>query len=578
MNKLSQTLNRIDGKGYKAYKDIKGSYYDGDLRLDVDYVQGDPFAAPSKLRVSLPVDVCEIPDEFLSDEISRIATEDYIARAFRRQIPEVAKRFRGTGKSGSIMIDAGLQSILERTAIAITDDIVEARIEVGLPARGRKVLGRQAEEMLCDEIPELLEQAAVFNDAHIRNCRAYAQTMVNYHHIRQVLKDRELVAFVADGSILPRESGISDRPMDPGDCIPFESPEQLAIEIELPHPVGDRNTIRGMGIPKGITLIAGGGYHGKSTLLRAIEVGIYPHIPGDGREYVVTDPDAVKIRAEDRRRIEKADISPFINGLPDGSSTETFSSEEASGSTSQAAAIMEAIESGASTLLADEDTSATNLMIRDARMQKLVANEYEPITPFVDRIAGLYQSSGISSILVMGGSGDYFDVADHVIMMKDYRAYDVTADAKKIADEMPTNRQKEPAADHQSKYRRVPDSRTIDPSKGKKTAKIDAKGKETVTFGTETIDLRCVEQLVDTSQTRAAAMALWQLTKFNSQSAIPEMLDRLDEMLDQDGLESLSAFGANGEHPGNFARPRRHEIAAALNRLRSLRINPEVKE
>ena len=101
-----------------------------------------------------------------------------------------------------------------------------------------------------------------------------------------------------------------------------------------------------MGIRKGITLIVGGGYHGKSTLLKALEAGVYNHIAGDGREFVITDDTAFKLRAEDGRSITGVDISPFIKNLPNKKDTVHFSTEDASGSTSQAANLMEALESG----------------------------------------------------------------------------------------------------------------------------------------------------------------------------------------------------------------------------------------
>ncbi len=236
-----------------------------------------------------------------------------------------------------------------------------------------------------------------------------------------------LVAFIANGAILPRESGVSEKPLTQG-ALPFLAPPSLEIEVELPN----QGKIKGLGIKKGITLITGGGFHGKSTLLKALERGIYNHIPGDGREGVVTLESAVKIRAEDGRFIASTDISPFISNLPFNLDTQKFSTPNASGSTSQAANIIEALESKSKLLLLDEDTCATNFMIRDKRMQTLIHKEDEPITPFIDRVKELYTSFGVSTILVLGGCGDYLEVADTVIMMKNYKPLDVTLPAKKI--------------------------------------------------------------------------------------------------------------------------------------------------
>ena len=169
--------------------------------------------------------------------------------------------------------------------------------------------------------------------------------------------------------------------------IHFVSPSSMEVTLNLPN----HGPLKGMGIPKGITLIVGGGYHGKSTLLEALELGVYNHIAGDGREYVITESDAVKIRAEDGRSIKSADISLFINDLPNGKDTCCFYTEDASGSTSQAANVMEAIETGSRLLLIDEDTSATNFMIRDELMQRVVKRSQEPITPFIERVQWLAQ-------------------------------------------------------------------------------------------------------------------------------------------------------------------------------------------
>ena len=222
------------------------------------------------------------------------------------------------------------------------------------------------------------------------------------------------------------------------------------MEVELP--TIHHGLIKGMGLPKGVSLIVGGGYHGKSTLLKAIEKGVYNHIRGDGREWVISSNNTVKIRAEDGRRIEKVDIKYFIDNLPGGEDTRQFSSVNASGSTSQAANIMEAIEIGSDLLLMDEDTSATNFMIRDAKMQALVAKEKEPITPFIDRIRSLYEKHEISTILVIGGAGDYLDVADQVVMLDAYQVYDVSARAKEVAKSIESNRLSD-VKDDQLKYR-----------------------------------------------------------------------------------------------------------------------------
>ncbi|MDP6559575.1 MAG: ABC-ATPase domain-containing protein, partial [Candidatus Binatia bacterium] len=418
---LRNILSRIDGRGYKAYKEIQGAYDFGQFILYTDHVQGDPFASPSKVRVRVAQDAALIPKGLFGNKIRCVVLQDWLARGIHAAIRRMVRGSRGTGGSGGISIDAGAQEVLERTAVLVTGDWVEARLEVGLPAAGRTVLGRQAVAILCDEIPEIVKSSLFWDRLPQKEGREFVECVENQEHIRRQLEPSGLVAFVADGAILPRESGASDRPHSGAQAVPFKSPDSFRVTIELPNPVrGGERSISGMGIPRGVTLIVGGGYHGKSTLLRALERGVYPHIPGDGREYVVTCADGVKIRAEDGRRIEQVDISPFISDLPYGRSTSAFSTEDASGSTGQAANIIEALEMGATVLLLDEDTSATNFMVRDARMQALVDKKNEPITPFLDRVRELYEKIGVSTVLIMGGCGDYFDVADAVIMMREY--------------------------------------------------------------------------------------------------------------------------------------------------------------
>ena len=278
-------------------------------------MQGDPFASPSKVRVRVKQSTAQIPGDLFSSFVRRVALEDFLARQVHQALRRHCRGGRGTGKSGIMTVDAGGQEVLQRTATVVNADWVEVRLQAGLPARGRSVLARQAEEMLCDELPRVVEDALYWSNLPQEEARRFVECVENQEHIRTRLEELNLVAFVADSAILPRASGATDRPLAPKQAVVFKAPESLRVTLECPNPVetGDDTacTISGMGIPKGVTLIVGGGYHGKSTLLKAIERGVYPHVPGDGREYVVTGRDAVKIRAEDGRRVEQVDISPF---------------------------------------------------------------------------------------------------------------------------------------------------------------------------------------------------------------------------------------------------------------------------
>ena len=555
---LRSTLLQLDGHGYKAYKEIKGRYEFQNFTLVIDYVQGDPFASPSQFRILMPQGVAQFPPQLYQTRTREIALRDYLTRQFEQAAQEMSSR-RGTGKSGLIAIARTGQEILERTSVFIDDESVEIRFLVGLPARGRRILGRGAVEMLCEEIPEIVETLR-YSSLDSPTIQKHVETAEDADWLRQQLPKHGLVAFIPNGAILPRRSGVDARPLLE-EAIPWQTPD-LSVQFTCPN----RGLIEGMGIPVGITLIVGGGYHGKSTLLRAIELGVYNQIPGDGRELVVTDPAAVKIRAEDGRSIAGVDISPFINHLPQNRSTSQFSTANASGSTSQAANIIEALEAGAKVLLVDEDTAATNFMIRDRRMQQLIAKDKEPITPFIDKVRQLYQDYGVSTILVMGGSGDYFDVADTVIAMENFQPDNVTESAKAVAQQYATERDSEGGQQFGRITPRVPLSESIDPSRGRRAVKLKVRDVDEIAFGTQEIDLAAVEQIVDVGQLRAIAAALVYAKRYLNHP-ISAILKRVMADIDAQGLDILSAFPQ-----GDLARFRRFELAAALNRLRGLQI------
>ncbi|MFQ5738721.1 MAG: ABC-ATPase domain-containing protein [Acidobacteriota bacterium] len=565
---LRQTLQRIDGRGYKAYQDLQGAYQLPGFTLSIDHVQGDPFAALSRLSVRVDAQHAEFPAELRLSPVRRIALADFLTREFDRSARRIAKGRRGTGKSGRIEIECGGQEVLQRNSIVVGSGWIESRFTVGLPAAGRRVLARQAEEMVLGEIPRIVQQALFYRRLDGARLQRHVLTLEDQQALRRQLDEKGLVAFVADGSILPRRSGIDDRPLEPDGqqpVIPFVSPPSLRLQLDRPN----SGPIPGMGLPKGMTLILGGGFHGKSTLLRALERSVYDHIPGDGREWVVTVDSAVKIRAEDGRSVEKVDISPFVNHLPFSKDTTVFSTENASGSTSQAANIIEALEMGAQLLLIDEDTSATNFMIRDARMQSLVAKSREPITPFVDWVRELFERHGTSTILVMGGCGDYFEVADQAILMDQYRPLEVSREIRSLLQSFPSQRQSEREKPLDRIPQRSPQPRSFDASRGRREVKIDARGLKSVLFGTTLIDLGCVEQLVDRAQTRAIGQAIHYYAEryASGGESLRQGLDKLGQDLERLGLDILSPFKS-----GNLARPRIFEIAAAVNRLRTLKV------
>ncbi len=563
---LRRKLGRIAGASYRSYKSLAGAYQFGDFVLHIDHVQGDPFAAPSRLRVVVPQRAALFPPECYQPGSRAVGVASLLARRFSREAKRRTER-RGSGGSGRIGIDTPGQEVLERTAVEIGDEAVEARFTAGLPAAGRRVLAREAEEMLLDDIPAIVRDVLFYESNEPEQVQKSALTNEDADHLRAALSDAGLVAFVEEGALLPRRSGVDDRPLREG-AVPFASPASLRCEIELPN----RGTVRGMGIPPGVTLIVGGGFHGKSTLLNALERGVYNHRPGDGREYVVTDPTAAKIRAEDGRSVAGVDISPFIGELPQGRKTRCFSTENASGSTSQAANIVEALEVGTGLLLIDEDTTATNFMIRDHRMQELIAGDKEPITPFVDKVQQLYKERGVSTIIVAGGSGDYFDVADTVIALENYVPVDVTAKARAIAEKYKNERKPEGGDRFGPATRRAPDPRSLDARKGKREWSVHVRGRHTIQFGEGTIDLSAISQIVDASQTRAIAAAIVYGSKkhMDGRLSFHDILERILADVERDGLLVLARGPV-----GDLARFRPLELAAAINRLRSLRVTPE---
>lgn len=556
---LKNELFKIDGKGYKAYKALEGRYDFKKYVLSIDHVQGDPFASPSRVRVIIDNKVAQIPEELFDNKNKEIAVCDFLTRLFSKNIRNQSEKIFGSGKSGLIEISRCPQEILERTAIIRNKSFFEARFYVGFPARGRSVLARELEKIIFNIIPNIVESTFIYENIDKLALINRVKLMEDQCFIRENLKEKGLVAFVANGSILPRESGISARPLRDGKK--FVSPQALEVEFDTPN----RGKIKGMGIPKGITLIVGGGYHGKSTLLKALELGIYNHIEGDGREFVITDESALKVRAEDGRAITSTDISLFINNLPNGKDTVKFNTENASGSTSQAANIIEAIESKSKVLLIDEDTSATNFMIRDDIMQQLVVKEKEPITPFIDVAKSLYKRLGISTILVAGSCGDFFDIADLVIQMDCYEPYEVTTKAKELSRGKISLRDD---LDIYIDFGRVLVKGSI--SEGPKGIKIKNLGKDGLSINKENIDLKSVEQIVDGEQINTIGMTI----KFieDKYSGKDLTVERIVDEIEKDLTKSLIGIDNIKGGNGSLAMPRKQEILCAINRLRTLKI------
>lgn len=566
-DQIQKKITPLDGKDYGAFQSLIGTYDFEQFALIIDQIPKDPYAPPHTgiYRVQFPIDDMAIAGDMLDTRIGEIACRDFYARQFFRRSTRIAGKRRGTGNSGIITINAPGQAILERSSVIIQEKNVEIRCFIGLPASGRSIKAKLAVTMLLEELPEIVMLSLHRDHTDTDQLLSHIHTAVDAEFLRNKLPDLGLLAFIADGAILPRESGTSDRTMVNDSIIPFQSPDSLKTEIDLPY-AGKTN---GMGIPQGITLLAGGGYHGKSTLLQAIEMGVYNHIAGDGREQCVSLPETVKIRAYCGRHVVKTDISPFIRNLPFREDTSAFTTENASGSTSQAANIIEAMEMGAKVILMDEDTCATNFMIRDRYMQMLVKKSDEPITSYIDKIRQLYSEKKISTILALGGVGDYFEVADNVIQMIKYQPEDVSVRAKEIIHQYPTKRRQEDVAYPIQPKARIPVAESIDPMSEYRKWRLYTTEVHSLHLGRNKIDLTDLEQLIELSQTKAIGFSMLYARKYmNGKRTLKEVIDLVMADLEENGLDILSE-----KISGHFARFRSFELGFALNRMRSFTVN-----
>ncbi|NLS13320.1 ABC-ATPase domain-containing protein [Vibrio sp. SM6] len=550
MDLLIAKLKKLEKQNYRAYQQIKGQYNFGDFDLYVDHIQSDPFASASRFRAFRSWSLTGL--EWLKDQSSayQIAARDFIARRFdefAKQEPTVSIALHG-------------QTVLDSTAVLFTDNGIELRFRVNLPAEGRQILAKKATNILTFHLPKFIRRATIERELDLDALRHHCEVIEDQHALRQQLTQHNLVAFVANGSILPRLAGNCDLPMK--DAVPFVAPSSLTVTLDTPN----RGAVSGLGIPHGITLIVGGGYHGKSTLLSAVERAIYDHIPGDGRDYIVTHAESMKIRAEDGRCVHHLNLSNYINHLPMAKATDDFSTQDASGSTSQAAWLQESIEAGAKTILIDEDTSATNFMIRDERMQALVAKGNEPITPLVDRIGQLRDELGISTIMVMGGSGDYLDVADTVIQMHDYQAIDVTEKAQLVIAQHPTTRVNESEAPLSLIGPRALSRVALMNLLSEGKFRVSAKGKTSLRFGKEFTDLGALEQLESSDEVNSIGWLCFQLAQLPGWCSDPvsELMAALDN----------EKWHANMPQQGDLAKPRVLDVMAALNRMRKAQFKP----
>ena len=410
MKALYQKIRTLNGKNYGLYKSLADKPWDfGDFVLDFLHVQGDPFAPASRVVVRAKLSALGYAPEWGSDFEHRLALSDFLYRRLGRLVQE-----RYPGKDAAVVFNTAGPEMLVRNSLWIDNGELRACLQVRLPGEGRKIQAEEAAEILTMVLPDLVSAGLYCDKAAVPELQEYYRVLAERKAILAELDARGLCAFVPDGAVLPRASGLSEMPLE--GAVKFEAPEEMAVTLSVCG-----REIRGMGIPKGITVITGGAFHGKSTLLQALIRAVFPHVPGDGREGIVVDETALRVGVEDGRSVRGTDLSMFVRDLPGGISTKDFNTLSASGSTSEAANLLEAMEAGARTFFIDEDSSAVNFLIRDVRVRKLLGDEREPLIPLTDRIREL-ATAGMSFVLVAGACGDYLDIADNIIIMANYRA------------------------------------------------------------------------------------------------------------------------------------------------------------
>ncbi len=582
MQNLKTQIESIADQPYRHIRKLNGSYKFPGFDFRFIRIQGSPGANPASIaEITVPVKATGFPDLFMAKSIYRIAMADFIIRRFKLGIDRIAKQNRGRDGSGSFYTIEFSQKMLQRDCILFVDNDIELRFIFSLPAKGSgggQFDAGQAWLMFEKELTAMVDFALYYKNydqASRQLLDRYLDVQHKREQIKNYLQKNGLTVFINNGAILPRQSGIDDRPAIGKNIVPFQSPMSCQVDI----PISDTEVIQGMAIKEGITCITGGGYHGKSTLLQAIIAGVYAHIPDDGREYIVTREDAVFIRAEEGRSIRNVYISAFIGMLPNGMNTEQFSTDNASGSTSQAAMIVESLEAGSNLLLFDEDSCATNLMLRDELIAKVMSSTQEPIKPLYNSLRSLWCQYHVSMIFVVGGLGRFLQKADTCLLMDNYQCQDITAKVREELGEIKNEIQ------HKIKFssQRYLASDNFDPAyinqrlnkQIPKRIKSLRNAPRQLEYGMDLINLEALPQLIEASQILAIGYCLLRLKKAmehqgSKTHTIKYWLDWLYQQLERHGLCFLQP-----EYPGLLSLPRRNEVAAAINRTRSLKVQVE---
>jgi len=552
-------LLTLEGKPYQAYKSLEGTYRFERFVLSLDRVAQDP-GISSPMRVRVDQAEARFPTDLWSTRTRKVALEDFIARRWHETIRKVMRApHAGRGAYG---IEAGGQQILERTACRITEDWLEIRGTITWPSDARKTAPKIAQAMMTEDVPQLIDGALIYGNHNPSAVQRHVQLAEDAEALRGQLVEHGLIAFIADGAVLPREH-TSGKPVL-SHLVTWQSPPELRVTLTLPH----RGPVTGLGVPRGITVIIGPPFSGRSTFIHALAACVYPHIPGDGREFSATVADAVLVTAEEGRRIEGVNLHPFITHLRTGEDVAQYRTEQAAPLLSQAAALVEVLEAGCSALLIDEDSSAPALLAQDTLLGRLVPSGGQ-VVPLVDLLRPLYEEHGISSVIVSSAGSDYARVADTIIAMDGFHPSVVTAQAKQLVAGSEGSETRRPFG---GIHHRVPLPEGVNQLQGRKLRPELPGPRDVVMLGREVVDLSRVAQLAEPAQTRAAGAAIIYAAEqgyVDGSRTVREILALVDSDISQRGLDVLEPADAPA---GDLARPRRQEMAAALNRLRSLRV------
>jgi len=435
---------------------------------------------------------------------------DYLARKLYSSLAKVSERV-GSGNSGYLGIPKLSNCILRRSSVDVKGRKLVLRFFVGLPAKGRRILGKEAEKIVYEKIPKVVRSILETREEDIRE---QIELYEDQEFLRRWIRDNRIVSFIAEGSVLPRESSFSEKPLKTGKPFRFEK----SVTVSLPS----GRKVKGLAIPEGLTVITGGGYHGKTTILNSIQRGIYNHVKGDGRELVISR-DCVLVFAENGRIVNSVDVSSFISNLPTGERTDRFSTLNASGSTSMAASIIEAIELGVEVILIDEDTSATNLLYKDEIMERLVRKD--PIRQLCYQVRDIIEKTGTSFVIISGASSVFLPLADKIFLVENYEPREVETvcnDAERGVNNF--------------KYPRRREFRGVDGLR-----KVKAKGYRIsidLERGKFELDLSSNPRIVEEGQVRLIARALKKFKAFRGD--VKSVVESFNAALKEKGFEFFS--------------------------------------